>query len=193
MIEQSKVSKDVADKLMKLCPFGGFEYDGKTLGFTAGCRVCKLCVRKGPEGVVRFLEEEISESPKINKAEWRGVAVFIEHDETKVHPVSFELIGKAQELAQKINQEVIAVLIASPEQAKDFEKQILSYGVDKLYIYAHDVFAKFLFPVSMLIKEDLPTFDLPIKAYSGKGSFGHLLTSELLIINSAVFIFIWQR
>lgn len=71
MIDQSKVSKDVADKLMKLCPFGGFEYDGKTLGFTAGCRVCKLCVRKGPEGVVRFLEEEISESPKINKAEWR--------------------------------------------------------------------------------------------------------------------------
>ena len=64
VIDQSKVSKDVADKLMKLCPFGGFEYDGKTLGFTAGCRVCKLCVRKGPEGVVRFLEEEISKARK---------------------------------------------------------------------------------------------------------------------------------
>ena len=80
VIDQSKVSKDVADKLMKLCPFGGFEYDGKTLGFTAGCRVCKLCVRKGPEGVVRFLEEEISETEIVNNG---GVAVFIEHDEPK--------------------------------------------------------------------------------------------------------------
>ncbi|ESU20157.1 hypothetical protein FCR2A7T_15730 [Flavobacterium cauense R2A-7] len=43
----------------------------------------------------------------------------------------------------------------------------------------------------MLIKEDFPTLERPIKAYSGKGSFGHLLTSELLIINSAVLIFIF--
>jgi hypothetical protein len=42
----------------------------------------------------------------------------------------------------------------------------------------------------MLINEDFPTFDLPINAYSGMGSFGHLLTSELLMMNSAVLIFI---
>jgi hypothetical protein len=40
----------------------------------------------------------------------------------------------------------------------------------------------------MLISEDFPTLDRPINAYSGKGSFGHLLTSELLIINSALCI-----
>ena len=42
----------------------------------------------------------------------------------------------------------------------------------------------------MLIKEDFPTFDLPIKAYSGRFSFGHLKTSVLLMTNSADFIFI---
>jgi hypothetical protein len=41
----------------------------------------------------------------------------------------------------------------------------------------------------MFIRDDFPTFDLPIKAYSGSGSLGHLLTSELLIINSAEVIF----
>ncbi|HHU24858.1 MAG: electron transfer flavoprotein subunit alpha/FixB family protein [Bacilli bacterium] len=154
VIDQKKVSQEVADKLIKLCPFGGFEYDGKILGFTAGCRVCKLCVRKGPEDVVKFVEDDLAESPKINKDEWKGVTVFIEHDETKVHPVAFELIGKAQELAQKTNQEVLAVLIASNEQAKDFEKQILSYGVDKLYIYAHDLFTRFLIEPYTAAMED---------------------------------------
>ena len=45
--------------------------------------------------------------------------------------------------------------------------------------------------VNMLIKEDFPTLERPINAYSGKRSNGHLLTSELLIINSAVLIFIY--
>ena len=42
----------------------------------------------------------------------------------------------------------------------------------------------------MFINEDLPTLDLPIKAYSGIDSLGHLETSVLLIINSADRIFI---
>ncbi len=53
-----------------------------------------------------------------------------------------------------------------------------------------DVLAKFFRSINILIKEDLPTFDLPIKAYSGKGSFGHLVTSVLLITKSADFMFI---
>ncbi|GIZ08953.1 hypothetical protein FUMI01_16800 [Flavobacterium sp. UMI-01] len=40
------------------------------------------------------------------------------------------------------------------------------------------------------MSEDLPTLDLPMKAYSGKKSFGHFEASELLTINSAVLIFI---
>jgi hypothetical protein len=52
-----------------------------------------------------------------------------------------------------------------------------------------EIFARFLCPVSMLISEDLPTFDLPIKAYSGILSFGHLRIFVLLITNLAVFIF----
>jgi len=40
----------------------------------------------------------------------------------------------------------------------------------------------------MFINEDLPTLLLPINAYSGNNSLGHLVTSELLITNSAVLI-----
>jgi hypothetical protein len=48
-----------------------------------------------------------------------------------------------------------------------------------------DVFAKSFLTTSMFINEDLPTFDRPIKAYSGSVGAGHFATSVLLITNSA--------
>jgi len=42
--------------------------------------------------------------------------------------------------------------------------------------------------VSILIRLDLPTLDLPMKAYSGFVSLGHMLTIGALKLNSALFI-----
>ena len=42
--------------------------------------------------------------------------------------------------------------------------------------------------VSMLINDDFPTLERPIKAYSGKFPEGHFVTSVLLIIKRALFI-----
>ena len=47
-----------------------------------------------------------------------------------------------------------------------------------------EVFARFLRSQMLFIKEDLPTLERPINAYSGVFSFGHLETSVLLIMNS---------
>ena len=51
-----------------------------------------------------------------------------------------------------------------------------------------DVMAKPLRLVSMFMRLDLPTFERPMNAYSGMLCCGHLLTSVLLITNSALFI-----
>lgn len=53
-----------------------------------------------------------------------------------------------------------------------------------------DVMAKPFRPVSILMSDDLPTFDRPMNAYSGVSSSGHFLTSELLITNFASLIII---
>ena len=57
----------------------------------------------------------------------------------------------------------------------------------------------FLLLASMLIKLDLPTFERPMKAYSGAWVEGHFPTEELLMTNSADLIsmsvcifFCWQ-
>ena len=51
-----------------------------------------------------------------------------------------------------------------------------------------EVFANFLLLHNILIRLDLPTFDLPMKAYSGLVSAGHIDTVGALRVNSAFFI-----
>ena len=99
-INQDKVTTESAKQLQALCPFGAITGQGKSLSITAACRMCRLCVKKGPEGVVRWVEEEAPAS--VDKKEWRGIAVYAEHDGESIHPVTLELLGKARELAEQI-------------------------------------------------------------------------------------------
>jgi hypothetical protein len=45
------------------------------------------------------------------------------------------------------------------------------------FAWRHRSLRKFLELVSMFIREDLPTFDLPMKANSGLSGAGHFVTS----------------
>ena len=51
-----------------------------------------------------------------------------------------------------------------------------------------EVIARDFLPVSILMRDDFPTFERPIKAYSCFSSRGHLATSELLMTNLAELI-----
>ena len=43
---------------LKLCPFGALsEKDGKVEA-SAACKMCRLCVKKGPEGAALYIEDE---------------------------------------------------------------------------------------------------------------------------------------
>lgn len=138
VINQNKVTYEIAQEAIKICPFGAIEYQNNKLDINTACKMCKLCVRKGPAGVFEFVEEKVN---AINKDEWQGVCVFVEHSNDKIHPVVFELIGKAKELVKITNQKVYAVLFTN--HAKKFEDELLSYGIDKLFVYEHQEFAHF--------------------------------------------------
>ena len=128
VINQDKV-KDI-QKVLDICPFGAIELNDGKLEIGAGCKMCKLCVRTGPEGVFEFVEDEVV---KINKDEWKGIAVYVDHHEGDIHPVTFELIGKAKEMAKKINQPVYCVFVGN--NIKDKTDILLSYGVDEVFVY----------------------------------------------------------
>ena len=64
----------------------------------------------------------------MDKAQYKGVYVFIEQREGKVQHVSLELLGKARDLADALNEKVYAIFPGSGivEKAKD----LIAYGAD---------------------------------------------------------------
>ena len=117
-----------AASLIKICPFGAMENVNGKIEINAACRLCKLCVKRD-KGVFEFVEDSAIE---IDKSAWKGIAVYVDHVGGKIHPVTYELIGKARELAAKINQPVYAIFIG--ENIFDKAQEILHYGVSKVYV-----------------------------------------------------------
>ncbi len=64
--------------------------------------------------------------------DYQGVFVFIQQVDNQVAGVSHELLGKAKELAQKLNTQVTAVLLGY--QVSDLCKDLSRYGADKIVL-----------------------------------------------------------
>jgi len=120
---------DNIDELIEVCPFNAIEYINTSIAINAGCKMCSICVKKHPE-IFEFIDEQVQQ---IDKSEWTGVAVYIDHVEGHIHPVSFELIGKAKEMAAKINHPVYAVFMGDNITAT--ARDILKFGVDEVFVY----------------------------------------------------------
>lgn len=128
VINQDKVGN--IEEIIKICPFGALEEKDGKLEINASCKMCKMCVRKGPKGAIEYIEEEVV---KIDKSKWNGVAVYVDHVDGDIHPVTFELIGKGRELADKVNQKVYCIFIGSNIEEK--AEELLHYGVDEIMVY----------------------------------------------------------
>jgi len=137
-INQDKVNLDIVEQLKKLCPFDAFEYQDAYLSINAACRLCKLCVKKGPAGICEFIDDE---KISIDKSRYKGITVFIEQRNNQAHPVSWELIGKAKLLSQTSHEPVYAVVVGS--DVKNIADQALTYGVDKIFIYQDKAYEDF--------------------------------------------------
>lgn len=136
VIHQDKIGN--MEDLIRLCPFGALEEKDHLLQINAACKMCKICVKKGPEGAVEYVEEEIK---AIDKSEWKGIAVYVDHIDGVIHPVTFELIGKARELAAKVNHPVYAVMTGY--HIKDKCAELLHYNVDKVFVYDNKALDRF--------------------------------------------------
>lgn len=138
VIHQNKITDEIVEQLQTICPFGALEYEGGILSVNAACKSCKLCTKNGPDGAVTW---EDAVTPVLNKTVWRGVAVFAEKRGDDIHPVTLELLGKAQQLAKVTKEPVYAVLIGS--NIKELASELLHYGADKVYVYDDPTFEQF--------------------------------------------------
>ena len=136
VVNQKKVGN--IQEAIDICPFGAIEEkDGKVI-INENCRICSICVNQGPPDAFKLVEKEVE---KIDKTKWAGVAICVDHYDGKIHPVSYELIGKAKELASVNNQPVYALFIGSNIEKE--AEELLYYGVDKVYTYDYEEFKNF--------------------------------------------------
>ena len=124
--------------VLEICPFGAIEDNNGKIEIGAGCKMCKMCVKNGPKGAFEFIEEK---KASINKDEWKGITVYVDHHEGEIHPVTYELIGKAREMAAKINHPVYCVFVG--HNIKDKCDNLLAYGVDEVFVYDNEEFKEF--------------------------------------------------
>jgi electron transfer flavoprotein alpha subunit len=138
VIHQEKIDSDMGRKLEVLCPFGAITYQDGKLDIGMGCKLCKLCV-KNSSGAIEYQEEEI---PMVDKRQWRGITVFVEHYKGLAHGVTFELLGKARELSKVTGHPVYALLIGS--NVTELADELSAYGADRVYIYDNPALENFL-------------------------------------------------
>ncbi|RDU24952.1 electron transfer flavoprotein subunit alpha [Anaerosacchariphilus polymeriproducens] len=130
---QGKLNKSDIEEFLKVCPFGAIEYKAGKIEINAACKMCKLCVKNGPAGVMEFVE---SEGKTVDKSLWKGIGVYVDHVEGVIHPVTMELIGKARELAAVVDYPVYCVFIG--HNIADKAKELLYYGVDEIFVYDYE-------------------------------------------------------
>ena len=136
-------------ELASLCPFGAIEIINDRLAINAACRMCRLCIKKGG-GVFEYVEENTV--PGVDKSQWKGIAVVAEIEEGNIHPVTFELIGKAGELAKKVNYPVYALMIGSG--IRNQAEILLEYGADEVFVYDQEELQHFRIEPYTAVLED---------------------------------------
>lgn len=148
IIHQEKVTDN--QELVKICPFGAMEEKDGKLTINAACKMCRLCVKKGPKGAVEYVDDTVK--PSVNKEEWKGIAVYVDHVDGKIHPVTFELLGKAKELAAVIGHPVYALFMGN--HITEQSRKLLHYGADKVFVYEEEELARFKIEPYTAVFED---------------------------------------
>ncbi len=173
IINQSLVGS--IQDMINICPFGAMEEKDGRLTINSACKMCKICVKKGPKGAVEYVEDMGKET--VDKSLWKGVAVYVDHIDGEVHPVTYELIGKARELADKINHPVYAIMMGSHIMEQCHE--LLHYNVDKVYVYDNEKLDRFKMEPYTAVFEDFVNMVKPASILVGATPVGRQLAPRL--------------
>lgn len=106
-----------------------------------------------------------------------SILVFIEQRHTKIKKVSFEALGVARGLADKINADVVALLIGN--SLDDIAKEISRYGADKIYLADDPIFSRYSSEGYLSIVADVARQIKPVVILFGATAMGKDLAPRL--------------
>jgi electron transfer flavoprotein alpha subunit/NAD-dependent dihydropyrimidine dehydrogenase PreA subunit len=118
------------------CPFSAIDMVNGKAVINEACRACGQCIDACPVGAI-----VMSEAEAVDLSDCRGVMIYAEQRGGRVHPVSYELLGKAQELAAQLSEPVYAVIVGSDVSAS--AEELIKRGADNVFLYDDPALAEF--------------------------------------------------
>lgn len=131
---------DLCEKCLQKCPFGALSIESNTIVISEKCRMCGVCIKVCPQRALTFEQKPLKSTEE--KGSWKDILVYAEQEDGEIHPVTYELIGEARRLADKVGYKVYAVITGGDGTVKNAEK-LLPYGVQEVFAYEHPSFAGF--------------------------------------------------
>mgnify|MGYP000910293355 CR=1 FL=1 len=132
------------------CPVGAIELtsEGYAKVDPEGCVGCGKCHEACPVNAVRFEKKRRKKEKKEESAAdrtapgYEGVAVFIEVAGGAGAQVSWELMGKARDLAATLGSRVLGFLLGS--SVEPIASEAVAYGCDEVHFIDHPSLARYL-------------------------------------------------
>jgi len=113
------------------CPFDALHMENNIVAVEqASCTMCGICVKNCEYDAIK-LEKEKDKNKK-DVSDYRGVWVLAEQRENKLMNVSLELVSEGRKLADKLDEELSAVVLGS--DIKDTSEKLIAHGADNVYL-----------------------------------------------------------
>ncbi|MHA2294448.1 MAG: FAD-binding protein [Candidatus Hodarchaeales archaeon] len=127
-------------KCENICPFGAIIIVDKKAQVQENCTLCGACISSCPSNSLKIDRPTVSKEEIIH---YKDVFVFAELDvaDRRVKRVVLELLAKARELADKLQQKVVAVLLG--HEANEIPSILISHGADKVITCQHELLGSY--------------------------------------------------
>ncbi len=119
-------------KCVKVCPAQALE-----MVFTPEELAILAELDKAGAAATEEVDDEAAALAKL-QAQYRGVWVFVEQADGEAAKVSWELLGKGRELADKLGVELCALVIG--HQVEPLCREAFTYGASKAYLLDHPLY-----------------------------------------------------
>lgn len=122
------------------CPMGAISLRENQIEISDDCSLCGICVDTCEFGAISL--PEVGKGPAEDLQSFRGVWVYAEWREGKIHKVSHELLSAGRVLADKRGAELGAVLLGS-DIDDEVARELISYGAEVVYVVDRPELAHF--------------------------------------------------